>query len=204
MSAGSKALDAESMYKLYVSDLLVAHTVPKHMAEIQFKDLQNEQTLLCGTVLMYRSNNSIARFGDSDRLHNTIFATLHDVNKIWDDHQQLEAQKPAGKTAWVSNQASKQALNVGRGLIKNPYTLIIDGNTTEIHKVPFVYFTNCDMENAAEMDGGSPQKDYMKCAYGVTPPLKYQRTQDFSFRHHMEASCGKDDPCRMERQVGQH
>ncbi|EFJ51974.1 hypothetical protein VOLCADRAFT_87025 [Volvox carteri f. nagariensis] len=61
-------------------------------------------TLMSGSILFYkgllhrptgrRIPSGVARFGDSGRVHATVFASLHDLELVWQSHARLEASKP--------------------------------------------------------------------------------------------------------------
>jgi hypothetical protein len=90
----------EELMVLYRADRLVTHTVPPALIDKRPDHMQDQHSIMCGSILFnegYRHkpdnkwvHNAVARFGADSK--ETVFATLHDLNKIFDHHEQLEEQ----------------------------------------------------------------------------------------------------------------
>ena len=91
---------ADELMKLYRSDRLVAHTVPPALIDKRPDHMQDQHSIMCGSILFNEGyhhkpdnnwvHNAVARFGDDSK--QTVFATLHDLHKIFDHHEELEKQ----------------------------------------------------------------------------------------------------------------
>jgi len=77
--------------------------------------------------------NAVARFGDDSK--STVFATLHDLERIFDHHEQLERQKAHDKGTIGGEQQQEEWAGKDGG-----------GDDAEGQGgTAFVYFTNSDI-----------------------------------------------------------
>ena len=118
------ALGPEDLYNLYRADRLVLHSIPTSSACDRPACLNARSSLMCGTLLFYNPpgghgqrvrpvgrddqdddradqreepalRNAVARFGDKERVRQTVFGSLHDMDMVGrvrcrDDHDHLD------------------------------------------------------------------------------------------------------------------
>uniref|UniRef100_A0A7S3QLP8 Uncharacterized protein n=1 Tax=Dunaliella tertiolecta TaxID=3047 RepID=A0A7S3QLP8_DUNTE len=96
------------LFQLYEQDRLVIQSVPVPQAPERASAMKEDpNTLRCGSLLFYkglqdkssnfRQSNAVARLGDHSQVKQTVFGVLHDLELVWQTHEQLEQAKPVDK-----------------------------------------------------------------------------------------------------------
>ncbi len=112
-------MDARELWQVYRCDRLVLHTFPTASAAERGQRVRAPDNLLSASLVFYKGlslqavgggsscggcgghpvSNAVARFGPLERVRDTRWGTLHDLEAVWNTHAALEAQKPPDKRA---------------------------------------------------------------------------------------------------------